>query len=74
MALLPRANEQYTSYLQQPCSSEIHVRSYMDLLFNFLNLLSFGEAKKHTRSRLSDFLPVVRKNYQYCLSNLSNHA
>ena len=51
----------------QPCSQQIHVRSYVDLLFHFLNLLIFRKSEKHTRSRLRNFLPVVRKNYQYCL-------
>ena len=68
MALLPQACDQHTPYLLQPCRAEIPVRSYVDLLFHFLNLLGFGEAKKDTRSRLRKFLPVLRKNYQYCLS------
>ena len=53
----------------QPCSQQIYVRSYVDLLFHFLNLLIFRKSEKHTRSRLGIFLPVVRKNYQYCLFN-----
>ena len=52
------------------CCSPVAEETWRGIeVLQILNLAGFREAKKHTRSGLGDFLPVVDENYHYYLPN-----